>query len=483
MKKIIAYAGLVYMLMGVQARGQSEQTPLPVYPVPSEAQLAWHRMEMNAFIHFTINTFTGREWGLGSESPELFNPESANPSQWAGILKASGFSGVILTCKHHDGFCLWPSRHTTHSIRFSPYQQGKGNLVKELSDACRAAGLKFGVYLSPWDRNHAEYGKPDYIAYYRNQLKELFAEYGPIFEMWFDGANGGSGYYGGANEHRTIDGKNYYDWPATLNLVRSIQPEVIFFSDAGPGVRWVGNESGIAGETNWNMITPDTIYAGKPGINNLLQSGSEDGTCWIPAETDVSIRPGWFYHAEEDSLVKTPEQLFEIYLASVGRGSLLLLNVPPDKRGLIHAKDQTSLKGFSEILKREFENNLALGGKVNASSVWGQGTLCKTEHLADGNPDSYWSAAAEEKSAALEINLDNSRQIKYIVLQEYIRLGQRVRSFTIEALVNGNWKQIAAGTTIGYKRILRVEPLHTGSIRINISDSRACPILAEVSVY
>src|SRR5690606_14792267 len=308
--------GAIVLLSMFFACKQEVHAPEAVLPIPSPAQLAWHEMELNAFIHFTINTFTGKEWGYGDESPQLFNPTDIDVEQWITTLKDAGFRGVILTAKHHDGFCLWPTAYTEHSIKNSPYKDGKGDLVREVADACRKHGLKFGVYLSPWDRNRADYGTPSYVEYYRNQLKELFTEYGPIFEMWFDGANGGDGYYGGANERRRIDGSTYYDWPGTLAFAREMEPDVIFFSDAGPGVRWVGNERGVAGETNWNTITPDTLYAGKAGIEELLSTGHEDGTHWIPAEVDVSIRPGWFYHAEEDSKVKSAEDLFDIYLTS-----------------------------------------------------------------------------------------------------------------------------------------------------------------------
>src|SRR5687767_1724959 len=324
--------------------------PLAAGPTPSQSQLEWHAMEMNAFVHFSLNTFTGKEWGYGDEKPSIFNPTSFNPDQWVEAFKNGGFKGVILTCKHHDGFCLWPTAYSDHSVKKSPFKNGAGDVVKELSEACKRKGLKFGVYLSPWDRNHAEYGSPAYLEYYRNQLKELFTHYGPIFEMWFDGANGGDGYYGGANEKRRINGATYYDWPTTLSLVREIEPGILFFSDAGPGVRWVGNERGVAGETNWCTITPDTLFAGKAGIERLLNTGSAEGNTWIPAEVDVSIRPGWFYHANEDSLVKSAEKLFDIYLTSVGRGSTLLLNVPPDRRGLFHENDVKALYGFKKLL-------------------------------------------------------------------------------------------------------------------------------------
>ncbi|HLT75130.1 MAG TPA: alpha-L-fucosidase, partial [Ohtaekwangia sp.] len=271
------------IVAGVSCSDRETTPPAALDAVPSEAQLRWHAMEMNAFIHFTTNTFTDKEWGYGDESPEVFNPTDLDVDQWITTLKEVGFKGVILTTKHHDGFCLWPSRYTEHTVANSPF---KGDVVKMVSESCRRHGLKFGIYLSPWDRNRADYGTPAYIEYYRSQLKELFTNYGPVFEMWFDGANGGDGFYGGARERRRIDGSTYYDWPGTLDIVREMEPDVIFFSDAGPGVRWVGNERGVAGETNWNTITPDTLYAGKPGIESLLNTGSENGTHWIPAETD-----------------------------------------------------------------------------------------------------------------------------------------------------------------------------------------------------
>lgn len=459
------------------------KAPTPVGPVPTPAQLAWQQMETNAFVHFTINTFTDREWGLGSESPKLFNPGGTDAMQWARVLKETGFKQMILTCKHHDGFCLWPTKYTEHSIKNSPYKNGKGDLVKEASDACKKYGLKFGVYLSPWDRNRADYGTPDYITYYRNQLKELFTGYGPVCEMWFDGANGGEGYYGGANEKRKIDGKNYYDWPATLSLVRQMQPNVIFFSDAGPGVRWVGNERGLAGETNWNTISPDTIYAGKSGIEKLLNEGSEDGTAWIPAEVDVSIRPGWFYHKKEDSLVKTPEQLFDIYLTSVGRGSVLLLNIPPDQRGLFHEKDIKSLYGFRNILNRELGKNKALGAAATASNYRGKAGSYSAGNAVDNSNETYWATDDDVTTASLEINTGKVQTIKYVMLQEYIKLGQRVKSFTVDVWNNDTWQQVAAGTTIGYKRILKLTPVRAGKVRINITASKACPVISNVALY
>ena len=456
--------------------------PAPILPVPTASQLAWHEMEMNAFIHFSVNTFTDLEWGMGNETETIFNPSSLDATQWAGVLKEAGFKGLILTCKHHDGFCLWPSAYTSHSVKSSPYKNGQGDIVKEVSDACRAKGLKFGVYLSPWDRNHAAYGYKEYIAYYRNQLKELFTLYGPVFEMWFDGANGGTGYYGGKLEKRTIDGRTYYDWPNTLDIVRKLQPEVIFFSDAGPGVRWVGNERGVAGETNWATITPDTLYAGKPAIEKLLNEGSVDGTHWIPAEVDVSIRPGWFYHQKEDAMVKSPEKLFEIYLTSVGRGSVLLLNVPPDQRGLIHENDIKALKGFRKMLDLEFATNLAANAMVTATSYRGAAAFAPS-NINDNKKETYWATDDGITTGSLEIDLGTPRDLKYIVLQEYIALGQRVKACSVEIFQNGRWIKVASITTIGYKRIIKIDPVQTSKVRINILDAKACPVISNVELY
>ena len=308
--------------------------PRPAGAVPSARQLAWHELEFYGFIHFSINTFTDREWGYGDEPESAFNPTALDVKQWVRVAKDAGMKGLILTAKHHDGFTLWPSRHTEHSIRKSPWRGGKGDLVGELARACAAAGLKFGLYLSPWDRNHADYGRPEYLAYYRAQLRELMTQYGPLFEVWFDGANGGDGYYGGARERRKIDGATYYDWANTWSIVRELQPNAVMFSDAGPDIRWVGNERGVAFETSWNPINLQGIYPGHPDYTKVA-AGQADGTDWVPPEVDVSIRPGWFYHPAEDGRVKTVEKLVEIYEQSVGRGSNLLLNIPPDRRGLI----------------------------------------------------------------------------------------------------------------------------------------------------
>jgi len=457
--------------------------PQPVLPVPTDRQLAWHEMEQYAFIHFTTNTFTDKEWGFGDEKESVFNPTAMDVTQWTKTIKDAGLKGLVLTCKHHDGFCLWPSQYTEHSVKNSPYKNGKGNVVDEVEKACRIDGLKFGVYLSPWDRNRADYGSPSYVDYYRNQLKELFAAHSPVFEMWFDGANGGDGYYGGANEKRKIDGKTYYDWPTTLKLVRSMEPNVIFFSDAGPDIRWCGNERGFVNETNWNTITSDSLYAGKSGIENLLNTGTENGSSWIPAEVDVSIRPGWFYHAKEDSLVKTPEQLFDIYLSSVGRGANLILNIPPDRRGLINEIDAASLLEWKRLIDERFKTNMALNKLVKASSVRGNSSIYEASTVTDGNKETYWTTNDQETTGNLEIDLGEKKLVSYVLIQEYIKLGQRIKSFSIEIEKDGNWQEVAKGTTIGYKSILRINPDETQKVRIKFADSKACPVISNLEVY
>jgi alpha-L-fucosidase len=485
MKKSLLILLLFFAFSQSQASDKSKVVapPQPVYPLPTDRQLAWHEMEQYAFIHFTTNTFTGKEWGFGDESPEVFNPTAMDVNQWVKVIKESGLKAVVLTCKHHDGFCLWPSKYTEHSVKNSKWKHGQGNVVKEVAEACRKYGLKFGVYLSPWDRNHKDYGTQAYIEYYRNQLKELFALYSPIFEMWFDGANGGDGYYGGSREKRHINGATYYDWPKTTSMVRDIEPNIIFFSDAGPDIRWCGNERGYAGETNWGNITKDSIFAGKNGIQQLLNSGSADGTSYVPAEVDVSIRPGWFYHAAEDSKVKTPEKLFEIYLSSVGRGSNLILNIPPDQRGLLHDNDVKSLLGWKKLIDEAFQNNLAKGAKITADSYRGESKEYAPLNTLDGKKETYWATDDNKVAGELTIDLKGKHIVKYVLMQEFIKLGQRVKAFKISVLKDNKWVVIANGTTIGYKKIVKLEPTETTQVRISITDSKAAPLLSNIEIY
>jgi alpha-L-fucosidase len=483
--RVAIYLFFTFFLLTVSCQN-SVTPPASVFPVPTERQLAWQDLEQYAFVHFTTNTFTGREWGYGDEDPNIFNPTGLNTDQWIGCFKDAGFKGVILTCKHHDGFCLWPSDYTDHSVKSSRWKEGKGDVVKEVSESCKKYGLKFGIYLSPWDRNRSDYGSPAYVEYYRNQLKELFTNYGPVFEMWFDLANGGDGYYGGAKENRKIKVPDYYDWPGTIDKVREMEPNVVLFSDFGPDIRWCGNEKGYVGNPNWCMINSDSIYNGTIGKtkNYYLNHGYKQGKQWIPAEVDVSIRPGWFYHASEDSLVKTPDELFEIYLNSVGRGANLILNIPPDRRGLVHEKDIESLKGWKKLIDKAFGNNLATGCKVKADSYRGKSRQFAASNLNDANKETYWATDDEVLHGSIELDLVKPQPVKYIVLQEYIRLGQRVSTFNIEAWRDNSWQEIAQATTIGHKRIIRFEePVKTQKIRINIKDSRACLAISNIEIY
>ena len=308
---------LILIPLSISCISVSVGTVEPVGPIPNKHQLAWQELEYYAFIHFNMNTFTNMEWGYGDEKPAQFNPAALDTRQWAQVAKEAGMKGIIITAKHHDGFCLWPSEFTEHSVKNSPWKDGQGDLIRELSDACEEYGLKFGVYLSPWDRNHPDYGKPEYITYFRNQLRELLTNYGDVFEVWFDGANGGDGYYGGANEERRVDKKNYYDWPNTIKMVRELQPQAVIFSDAGPDIRWVGNEKGYANETTWSPLYRDSVYAGMPDFQRFA-AGQEQGTHWVPTETDVSIRPGWYYHPEQHNQVISLSKLVDIYYNSVG---------------------------------------------------------------------------------------------------------------------------------------------------------------------
>ncbi|MDR2472275.1 MAG: alpha-L-fucosidase [Tannerella sp.] len=474
----------IFLSLVAFACNNTMHPPAALNPVPNEHQLAWHERGQYAFIHFTINTFTDKEWGYGDEPASIFNPSSFDAEQWVKTCKDAGLTGVVLTCKHHDGFCLWPSAYTEHSVKNSPWRDGKGDMVREVSDACRKYGLWFGVYLSPWDRNSAAYATPDYITYYRNQLTELLTNYGEVSEVWFDGANGGDGYYGGAREKRKIDNRTYYDWPNTHAIVRRLAPKAMMFSDAGPDIRWCGNEKGFAGKTNWSIINNDTLYAGKAGINDVLNAGSEDGTAWIPSEVDVSIRPGWFWHEREDSLVRSPENLLKIYLESVGRGANLILNLPPDKRGLIHENDVAALKEWKKIIDETFAVNLAAGVKASADTRRGRSIQFDAANVTDGLKDTYWATNDNVTKGSIEINLARDLTVKYIVIQEYIPLGQRVKSFAVEALDSNNkWQQVASGTTIGFKRILPLNGITTSKLRLCINDARACPVISNVEVY
>lgn len=405
-------------------------------PKPTKAQLAWHDMEFYLFAHFGPNTFTDKEWGHGDEPEEIFNPVNLDCEQWCRVAKASGAKGIIITAKHHDGFCLWPSAYSTHTVRESKWKNGKGDVLKELSEACKKYGLKFGVYISPWDRNHPDYGTEKYNDVFVSMMKEIFTNYGPIWELWWDGANGE-----GPNGKKQV-----YDWHRFKETVKRLSPSTLVFSDVGPHIRWVGNEQGIAGETNWNMLdtTGFTPGAGAPSTG-ILNKGNMNGKAWIPAECDVSIRPGWFYHANENDKVKTPEQLFDLYLKSVGRGANLLLNVPPDNRGLIRPEDSTSLVGFKQLRDEKTVKKLqriTVPGviKIHSFAVKGTG----------------------------EYDAGQPQLINAVVLKEDISRGQLISSFTITLYKEDKWIKALQGTTIGHKRILTFDPVEADRIDLFI---------------
>jgi alpha-L-fucosidase len=446
-------------------------SPDPIAPygaTPTKAQLDWHAMEYYMFIHFGPNTFTNKEWGHGDEDPEVFNPTALDCRQWAATAKQAGMKGIIITAKHHDGFCLWPSQFSTHTVRESKWMNGEGDVLKLLSEACREFGLKFGVYLSPWDRNHPDYGTAEYNLVFVNMLEEVLGNYGEVFEQWFDGANGE-----GPNGKR-----QEYDWPLFNSTVYRLQPQAVIFSDGGPGCRWVGNEKGFAGETNWCTLNADSVYPGYPDYHELIE-GHEDGTHWVPAECDVSIRPGWFYSPDTDNEVKTLEQLREIYFASVGRGANLLLNVPVDRRGLIPAEDSTRLMELRTEIDKTFRYKIKAPSRIRTSSSLRN---FPSGNLTDEDPRSVWAASSNE--SWIELEYVEPIRFNMLVLKEGIVYGQRVKSFAVEVWKDGGYHEIEKQSTIGYKRILEFdEAIETNKVRIKILESKAPLVLADISLY
>lgn len=460
--------------------------PKPLDPVPTPAQLKWQRRELAMFLHFGPNTYTGREWGDGTEDPAVFDPTDLDARQWARIARETGFGLMILTAKHHDGFCLWPSKQTDHSVEKSPWRDGKGDLVREFITAARNEELDVGLYLSPWDQNAPSYGdSPKYNDFYIAQLEELLGNYGPIAEVWFDGACGE-----GPNGK-----KQEYDWERFWETVRRRQPEAVMFSDAGPDVRWVGNERGVAGDPSWSRINPHVVaYPGQSGeeIIKHLQHGERDGTVWRPPETDVSIRPGWFWRESENQKVRSAENLVELYFSSVGRNSLLLLNVPPDSRGLLHENDVEALRGFRKRLDQIFETNLAEGALATADNVRGRQELPEEKKLwhrydagraIDGEFFTYWATDDEITAATLELDLREPRTFNVISIGEMISLGQRVCRFRVEYDDDGTWRPLVEGETIGYKRLARIPAVKAQRVRLVIAESLACPTISEFGLY
>ncbi|USI72744.1 alpha-L-fucosidase [Sphingomonas morindae] len=462
---------------GFARAGADSAPPRPWGATPSPRQRIWHRRQAYAFVHFSINTFTGREWGYGDESPALFNPTDFDPDQIVGAAKAAGLSGIILTAKHHDGFCLWPTRLTEHCIRNSPYKNGRGDVVREMEQATRRAGLAFGLYLSPWDRNHPDYGRPGYIDYYRRQIVELCTGYGELFEFWFDGANGGDGYYGGARETRKIDAPAYYNWPALIALVHQHQPMACTFDPLGSDIRWVGNEDGVAGDPCWPTM-PDHPYVQAEG-----NSGVRGAPLWWPAETDVSIRPGWFYHKDEDARVKTPEQLLGLWDTSVGRGTNLNLNLPPDRRGRLADHDVAVLRSFGAAQAATYGHDLARGAHAAASVE--RAPRFAAAAVLDGRDDSYWSTPDTVTTPSLTLTLaDPAAPFDLIRLREYLPLGARVTRFAVEAEQAGGWTRLAEHQGIGAQRIIRLpRPITARRVRLRILEAPACPAIQEVALF
>lgn len=458
---------------------------------PSERQLLWQQMEFYAFIHFTMNTYTGLEWGLGNEDPSIFNPVEFNADQWVEVCKSAGMKGLILTCKHHDGFCLWPSIYTEHSIKNAPWRSGTVDIVKEVSEACLRGGIKFGVYLSPWDRHEQTYGSEDYNKYFTNQLSELLTNYGEVFCVWFDGACGE-----GPNGNRQV-----YDWDAYYKVIRELQPNAVI-NVCGPDVRWCGNEAGHCREAEWSVVpaylqdtekiqedsqkiddgmfsklinTRDSDLGSREAINNV------NDLIWYPAEVNTSIRPGWFYHDYEDDKIKSMEELLKIYYGSVGGNGTFLLNLPPDKRGLIHENDAARMNEFGEAIRKMFQDNLAIASEVTASET--MDASHSVQNILDESISTYWCPKEGTEFCEILIDLKDRKEFDRVVLKEHIKNGQRVEKFTLEYLDGDEWKTVYSGTVIGYKHICCFDKVTARNIRFTINASRWCPEISNMGIY
>jgi alpha-L-fucosidase len=459
--------------------------------VPSPRQLAWQELEFYSFIHFGVNTFTDKEWGLGDEDPSIFNPTEFDAKQWVDVCKSAGMKGLILTCKHHDGFCLWPSAFTEYSVKQSPWKDGKGDMVKEVADACREGGLAFGVYLSPWDRHDKRYGSSLYNDYLKDQLRELLTRYGDIFCVWFDGACGE-----GPNGMKQV-----YDWDGYYEVVRELQPGAVI-SVCGPDVRWCGNEAGHTRDSEWSVVPEELLDCEKiqeasqhvddgefskransrdENLGSREAIKNKPSLTWYPAEVNTSIRPGWFYHASEDDQVRSLEKLLDIYYKSVGGNSTFLLNLPPDKRGLIHENDARRMKELGSILRATFQDNLASGGRVTTSESLDE--QHEAERILDGDQHTYWSPKEGTERAVIEIELLEESTFNTILLQEHIATGQRIEKLNIEYWANGAWNKLYECTVVGYKRICSFPPVKAKQVRLTIAESRWCPTLSAVELY
>lgn len=471
---MIRHCLLIFLLAGC-CPGTNAQTPTATtrtFPLPTKPQLAWHDTEFYLFFHFGPNTFTDLEWGHGTETEDIFNPTALDCDQWCRVAKQAGARGIVITAKHHDGFCLWPSRYSKHTVRESKWRNGKGDVLRELSEACKRHGLKLGFYLSPWDRNHPQYGTPEYNDVYANTLTELLSSYGELFEIWWDGANGE-----GSNGKKQV-----YDFHRFEKIAAKLQPNAVVFSDIGPGCRWAGNEQGlILTETNWCTLDTAGFLRGNGAPHvDTLNRGNENGALWLPAECDVSIRPGWFYHAAEDDKVKTPEQLWDIYLRSVGRGANLILNVPPDRRGRIHEKDSASLVAFGNKLRQSFSDNLARG----RASRLGHGQHWFETGLTDNNRNTFAEFGVVPQESFFEVDLKRKKTFNTVVVREKIdTYGQRIQAFRVEVWGKDGWREVARSTTVGPRKILVFQNVKARKVRVVITKAKAAPALSEVQVF
>lgn len=459
--------------------------PAPYGAVPSERQMKWHELEVFGLVCFDMCTFANVEWDYGATPVEKFNPTDFSAEQIVKACKDGGLNGLIIVTKHHDGFCLWPTQTTAYSIKNSPWKNGKGDMLKEFVDATRKEGMQVGMYLSPWDRNHAEYGRPAYLEAYRRQMREILGNYGPVFEMWFDGANGGDGYYGGAKERRSIDNRTYYDWPNTWKIVRELQPDACIFSDAGPEARWVGNEQGTAGDPCWATIDNSKNMPGHAD-EKILTQGTMNGPDWIPAEADFPLQMhphGWYYHP--GSKPATAAELVDHYFATVGRNAAMNIGIPPDTRGRLPDDHVAALKEFGTRIKSIFADNLAARAKVTASNVRGNSASYDPDNSVKGTTKfkTYWATDDGTKNAELTVTFGKPEEFNVISLREPIQLGHRINDWALDAWQGGTWEQFAAGQCIGARRLWRGKPITSDKIRLRITNAMASPAISEFGVY
>lgn len=468
----VAAAGVALPALAADPTAAAPPPAIAPRPRPTPAQLAWQREELALFVHFTVNTFTGKEWGDGDENPRIFDPGKLDARQWARTATRCGFGSMILTAKHHDGFCLWPTATTRHSVAGSPWRDGRGDLVREFVDACREEDLGVGLYVSPWDRNAPSYGQGKaYDDFYIAQLTELLTGYGKLIEVWFDGANGE-----GPNGKRQV-----YDWPRIHETVRALQPNALIFGDNGPDLRWIGNERGEAGATCWSMVDPARVpYAGftAPWLQEALMQGDPQGRVWRPGESDVSIRPGWFWHAGQDDQVRDADNLLDLYFKSVGRNSKLLLNVPPTRDGLFHETDVRALERFAEARRAWFARNLLAGARVTASSA-----ATDPRSVLDGDADSFWQPAAGTNSGWIELELPEAVEFDALRLGEAIAHGQHIANHRVDAWLDGAWETVAWGSTIGHARLHRFAPCRSPRLRVLVEFAYDMPRLCMFGAY